>query len=84
MPSPPLSLLLLLILQGPLPGQAVWGETRVTSEALSCMGTPKCWWQARQELLHQGKATGLAGVTLLEKGAASTSQVSQTALTAPR
>lgn len=70
------------------PGSSAWpgclGGNTSTWGAVSCMGTPKCWCQARQELLHQGKATGLAEATLLEESAASMSQVSQTALTAPR
>lgn len=57
-PSAALSLLLFLILQGPLPGQAVWEQTQGLGEAVCCMGTLKLWWQTRKDLLHPGQVQG--------------------------
>lgn len=57
-PSPALSLLLFLILQGPLPGQAVWEETQGHGEAVPCAGTLKPRCQTRKELQHPGQGRG--------------------------
>lgn len=80
MPSPALSLLLFLILQGPLPGQAVWEERQGHGEAVSGVGTLKPRQERNCSTL--GKAKGLTEVTLLEESDASMSQVSPSALTA--